>query len=194
MELTLWETVSRSDFQEFSNILWNPKVHYRVQKRPPRVLILIQTDPVYITSSYLAKIYFNIILPPKSSSSYLTFSSWFFHQNRICIPLLSTHATRPASLTLHELVIQIVFCEKYKLWINKEDKRLSERVEARPDPVLRLMMRWWCQDPRAEAKWGCDAKQDETSPCWSNGRGGQKLVWRAHTHPVTPPARHDHTL
>jgi hypothetical protein len=56
MELSLsWETVSHAATQELSNILWNPKIHYRDHKIPP----LIHTTP-----SYLSKIHFNIIHPP----------------------------------------------------------------------------------------------------------------------------------
>jgi hypothetical protein len=54
--------------QEFTNILWNPKVHYGVPNSLPLVPILSQIDPVYTMPSYLSKIYFNIAHQPTSWS------------------------------------------------------------------------------------------------------------------------------
>jgi hypothetical protein len=68
MELnTSWEAASCSPTL-FTNVLWNPKVRYRVNKSPSLDPTLSQTNPVHTTSSYLSQIHLNIILQPTSWS------------------------------------------------------------------------------------------------------------------------------
>ena len=48
-----WEANWFAASQEIPRILWNPKVHYRTQKRLPPVPILGQPKPVHIPTSHL---------------------------------------------------------------------------------------------------------------------------------------------
>ena len=57
-----WEANSSSASQENSRILYNSKVHHRVQKSPPLLPILSHTNSVHVLECGFINIYFNIIL------------------------------------------------------------------------------------------------------------------------------------
>ena len=65
MEQTpFWEVNRFTASQEIPRILWNPKIHYRIHKRPPLVPTLRQGNPVHVCQSH-----FQNILPPTPRSS-----------------------------------------------------------------------------------------------------------------------------
>jgi hypothetical protein len=85
---TTQEATSCIATQEFSRILWNQKVHYRIHKRSPRVPILSQTNPVHPTPHHPFSPRSKLIL-------HLGFSSDLFPTNNLYVFLLSLSLSPP---------------------------------------------------------------------------------------------------
>jgi hypothetical protein len=83
-----WGTADCAAIQELPSTSWNPKVQYRVHKRPPLVPILSHINPIHTIPSYLSKIHFNIVHPSTSWLFQSALSLWLSHQYPICILLL----------------------------------------------------------------------------------------------------------
>jgi hypothetical protein len=110
-----WEPASCAAAQELPSILWNPKVHHRVQKNRPLAPILSQINPVHTTPSYLRfmLILFTHVRLGLPSGLFL----FNFPTNILYAFLISPISTAcPAHLILLHLIILIMFGKEYKLW------------------------------------------------------------------------------
>ena len=89
-----WEANQFSASQDIPHILWNPKVHYRIHKCPPRVPILSHIDPVRALTSHFLKIHLNIILPSTPVSQVVSFP-------RISPPIPCIRLSSPHTRYMH---------------------------------------------------------------------------------------------
>ena len=103
-----WEANRSSASQEISCILWNLKVHYRINKCPPPFPTLSQLDLVHAPTSHFLKIHLNIILPSKPESS-----KWSFPQ----VPHKKPYITSPPYV-LHYPPISFSIWSPEQYWVS----------------------------------------------------------------------------
>jgi hypothetical protein len=77
-QIPTWEANQFSASQEIPRILWNPKVHYLIQKLQLPAPNLSQINPVHASPSHFLKIYLNIIIPSDVYSifRYFKYITW----------------------------------------------------------------------------------------------------------------------
>jgi hypothetical protein len=111
-----WEANRFAVSQEFPRILWNPKVRYRIHKRPPPVSILSQLTPVHTPTSYFLKIHLSMSYHLRLGLRSGLFPSGF-PTKTMYTPLPSPiRATCPAHRILLDFITRTILGEEYRSW------------------------------------------------------------------------------
>ena len=115
-----WENNRFSASQKIPPISWNPKVHYRIHKCPPPLLIFSQLNPVHTLTSLLPKIHLNIILPSTPVSPQWYLSLRFPYRIPINASPFPIRATCPAHFILLYFITRRI--------LGEEDRTLSSSL------------------------------------------------------------------
>ena len=109
-----WKANRFSASQDIPRNLWNLKVHYRIHKCPPTVLILCQIDSVHTPhptswrSSLILSSHLRLDLPSG-------LFPWGFPTKTLYTAVPSPkHATRPTHLILLDFITRKIFGEQYR--------------------------------------------------------------------------------
>ena len=113
-EQSPWEANRYSAIQEIPRILWNPKVHYLINKSSTPVSFLSQINPVHIPTSHFLKIHLNIILPSRPGSSEWSLSLKFSTKTLYKPHLSPIRATCPSHLILFYLITRKILGDDYR--------------------------------------------------------------------------------
>ena len=108
-----WEANRFSASQEISLILWNPKVHCRIHKCPPTVLIPSQMNLFHVLRSCSFKVRFNTVLHPRldlpSGLSPLSFPTSSLQVFLFCLMC----AAEPVLLNSYDWISRMTFDVQY---------------------------------------------------------------------------------
>jgi hypothetical protein len=109
-----WEANRFAASQEIPCSLWNPKVHYRINKCPPPVPILSKSNPVHDPTAHSPKDPCSYYHPIYARVFQVTSFLQVPQQNRIYSSASPIRATCRDYLILLDLITRTILCKEYR--------------------------------------------------------------------------------